>query len=84
MLPRLSKSMKRAKPSSDELRREYKRSDFKKLERGRYYARVRASSNVLLLDPDVATVFPNSEAVNEALHSLLEVAQAITSASSRR
>jgi len=76
--------MKRAKPRPDELRTEYKRSDFKKLERGRYYARVKASSNVVVLDPDVATVFPNSEAVNKALHSLLEVAQAVTSASSQR
>jgi hypothetical protein len=76
--------MKRAKPSSDELRAEYKRTDFKKLERGKYYTRVKASSNVVVLDPDVAAVFPNSEAVNKALHSLLEVAQAITSASSQR
>ena len=76
--------MKKAKTNSDEVRAEYKRSDFKKLERGRYYARVKASSNVVVLDPDVATVFPNSEAVNKALHSLLEVAHAITSASSQR
>jgi hypothetical protein len=76
--------MKRAQSRPDELRTEYKRSDFKKLERGRYYARVKASSNVVVLDPDVASVFPNSEAVNKALHSLLEVARAITSASSER
>jgi len=76
--------MKRDKPRSDKLQTEYKRSDFKKLERGRYHARVKASSNVVLLDPDVATAFPNSEAVNKALHSLLELAQAITSASSQR
>jgi hypothetical protein len=75
--------MKRAKSRPDELRAEYKRSDFKKLERGRYYARVKASSNVVVLDPDVASVFPNSEAVNKALHSLLEVARAITSASNQ-
>jgi hypothetical protein len=78
------KSMKRAKSRPDELRAEYKRSDFKKLERGRYYARVKARSNVVVLDPDVATAFPNSEAVNKALHSLLKVARAITSASGQR
>jgi len=76
--------MRKGKTRSDELRREYKRSDFKKLERGRYYARVKASSNVVVLDPDLATVFPNSEAVNKALHSLLEVAKAIASGSSQR
>ncbi len=67
--------MKRAKPRSDKLRTEYKRSDFKKLERGRYYTRLKASSNVVVLDPDVASVFPNSEAVNKALHFLMEVAK---------
>ena len=33
--------MKEAKPASDDLRTEYKRSDFKKLERGKYYERVK-------------------------------------------
>ena len=65
--------MKKAKSRSDELRPEYKLSDFKKLERGKYYERVRESSNVVVLDPDVAAVFPNSDAVNKALHSLIEV-----------
>ena len=63
------------KSASDELRDEYKRSDFKRLERGKYYERVKASSNVVVLDADVAAVFPNSAAVNKALHSLVDVAQ---------
>jgi hypothetical protein len=67
--------MKKVKPASDELRVEYKRSDFAKLERGKYYERIKASSNVVVLDPEVAAVFPNSAAVNRALHSLAEVAQ---------
>jgi hypothetical protein len=75
--------MKKAKCPSDELRVEYKRSDFRKLERGKYYERVKASSNVVVLDPEVAAVFPNSAAVNKALHSLVEVAEALTSASSQ-
>jgi hypothetical protein len=65
--------MKKAKSRSDELRPAYKLSDFKKLERGKYYERVRANSNVVVLDPEVAAVFPNSEAVNKALHSLMDV-----------
>jgi hypothetical protein len=36
--------MKKAKPVSDDLRAEYKRSDFKKLERGKYYKRVKNST----------------------------------------
>jgi hypothetical protein len=67
-------SMKKVKSSLDELRAEYKRSDFKKLERGKYCERVRANSNVVVLDSEVAAAFPNSAAVNKALHSLLEVA----------
>ena len=67
--------MKKIKSTSDELRTEYKRSDFGKLERGKYYERVKASSNVAILDAEVAAVFPNSAAVNKALHSLVDVAQ---------
>jgi len=78
--------MKKAKPSSHELRAEYTRSDFKKLERGKYYERVKENSNVVVLDPEVAAVFPNSDAVNEALHSLMKVGSRVSrlaSASSR-
>jgi hypothetical protein len=67
--------MKKAKSRSDELRAEYRRSDFGKLERGKYYERVKASSNVVVLDTEVAAVFPNSAAVNRALHALVDVAQ---------
>jgi hypothetical protein len=67
--------MKKVKSSSDELRSEYKRSDFVRLERGKYYKRVLANSNVVILDDEVSAVFPNSAAVNEALHSLVDVAQ---------
>jgi uncharacterized DUF497 family protein len=70
--------MKKAKPTSDELRAEYKRSDFKELVRGKYYERVRASSNVVVLDAEVAAVFPNSAAVNKALHALAEVAEGVS------
>lgn len=79
--------MKKVKSTSDELRAEYKRSDFGKLERGKYYERVKASSNIVVLDPEVAAIFPNSAAVNKALHSLVDVAQkasGLTRRSSRR
>jgi len=59
----------------DDLRPEYRRSDFTKLERGKYCKRVKANSNVVVLDPDVSAVFPNSSAVNKALHSLVDVAK---------
>lgn len=60
---------------SDELRPEYKRSDFGKLERGRYAGRIKEETNVVLLEPDVAKAFPNDEAVNKALRYLLDVAE---------
>lgn len=62
----------------DELRPEYKRSDFGKLVRGKYAARVAAETNVVVLDPEVAKVFPNDAAVNEALRGLMKIAEATT------
>jgi hypothetical protein len=60
---------------ADEMRAEYKCSDFKKLERGRFYEKVVASSNVVVLELRVAKAFPNSASVNQVLSSLLELAQ---------
>jgi hypothetical protein len=60
--------MKKAK---DEMRSEYKRSDFAKLERGKFYAEVAAGTSVALLEPAIAKAFPTSKAVNEALAGLL-------------
>ena len=60
----------------DELRPEYKRSDFPGgLVRGKYAERLRKSSNIVVLKPEVAEVFPNEEAVNNALLSLIELAK---------
>ena len=70
------KYMKNDKSELNVMRPSYKRSDFKKIERGKYAARMRASTNVIVLDPEVAKVFPNNEAVNKALRGLIEVARA--------
>jgi hypothetical protein len=59
----------------DELRSEYKRSDFGELVRGKYVKRLQEKSNVVVLDPKVAELFPNSASVNSALLSLAEVAK---------
>jgi len=67
--------MKKNKSLSDSLRKEYTRSDFRKLERGKYYKRITSRSNIVILDPEVYKVFPNSEAVNEALHAIIDVVQ---------
>jgi len=63
----------------DELRAEYERSDFPAgLVRGKYAERMRESSNIVVLRPEVAQVFPNEDAVNNALLSLIELAQKST------
>ncbi|OGQ67616.1 MAG: hypothetical protein A2W73_10785, partial [Deltaproteobacteria bacterium RIFCSPLOWO2_12_55_13] len=43
--------------------------------RGKYFAAYQKGSNLVLLSPDVAKAFPNSEAVNEALRSLLQLTE---------
>jgi hypothetical protein len=66
---------KTKKIAADELRSEYRRSDFGPLVRGKYVERLRTSSNVVILDPEVADLFPNAAAVNTALRSLAEIAK---------
>jgi hypothetical protein len=61
--------------AADELRSEYKRSDFGPLVRGKYIERLRASSNVVMIAPEVADLFPNEASVNAALRSLAEIAK---------
>jgi hypothetical protein len=64
---------------SDELRPEYKLSDFPGgFVRGKYASRLRKSSNIVVLRPEVAKAFPNEEAVNKALLSLIDVARKTT------
>lgn len=78
--------MKKAKPAQkDELRAEYKRSDFSApLVRGKYAKRLQESSNVVVLQPEVAEVFPNEEAVNAALLSLIKLARTTTTRRAKR
>ncbi|MDN5872423.1 MAG: hypothetical protein L0H73_17135 [Nitrococcus sp.] len=73
---------------TDELRKEYTLEDFPGgLERGKYAARMAEGSNIVRLDPDIAHAFPDSPSVNEALRSLLRIAErasALTKRSSGR
>ena len=43
--------------------------------RGKYYERYQKGTNVVLLEPDVAAVFRDSESVNRALRVLIDVAR---------
>lgn len=59
-------------PDADSMRPEY---DFSKAVRGRYHAKYLESTNVVVLDPDVAVGFKNSQSVNDALRALLRIAR---------
>lgn len=74
---------KNKKRTSAQLRSEYKRSDFQALVRGKYVARLRANSNVVILEPEIAKLFPNAEAVNTALRSLAAITKRTKSARPR-
>jgi hypothetical protein len=68
--------MRKAKKlAADELRSEYKRSDFGALTRGKYIEGLQTSSNVVVIDSEIAELFPNAAAVNAALRSLAEIAK---------
>ncbi len=65
-------------PLDDDLRPEYDETVLKDGVRGKYAARYQAGTNLVLLAPDVAAVFPTAEAVNDALRLLMQVAQRST------
>ncbi len=52
--------MKKVNNGFDELRPEYHREDFGTMVRGKYATQVRESSNIVILDPDIAKAFPNA------------------------
>jgi hypothetical protein len=62
----------RVADADDEMRPEY---DFTHAVRGKYYQRYRAGCNIVVLDPDLSQVFPDSSAVNQALRLLVNVAR---------
>ncbi len=46
--------------------------DFSKGVRGKYAKRFAKGTNMVVLDPEIAKLFPTSEAVNKALRKLIE------------
>ncbi len=60
----------------DELRPEYNLDELlKDGVRGKYVERYRTGTNLVLLDPDVASAFPSSTAVNEALRLVIQLTE---------
>jgi len=49
--------------------------DFSHGVRGKYFRRYHRGANVVVLEPDVAKVFPNAGAVNDSLRALAGIIQ---------
>ncbi len=65
-----------AKKVGDELRPEYDLSQLKGGVRGKYYKRAIAGTNLVLIEPDLAKAFPDTDSVNRALRLLADTAEA--------
>jgi hypothetical protein len=48
--------------------------DFSKGVRGKYAKQYAEGTNVIVLAPDVAAMFPDAESVNDALRALVQIA----------
>ena len=63
------------KTENDTLRQEYD-FDYSQAVRGKYYQQLLAEgSNVVVLEPDIAKVFSDSDSVNKALRYLLKASK---------
>ena len=56
-------------------RLEYKKEDLGKGVRGKYFKDYQKGTNLALLSPEVAAAFPDDKSVNNALLSLLKIAE---------
>jgi len=62
----------------DDLRKEYDISLLKGGVRGKYYRRSTAGTNLMLIDPDLTDVFPDSESATRAVWLLADTARVAT------
>jgi hypothetical protein len=71
-------NMKKAAKSreNDDLRPEYDLSTLGPMLRGKYYRQAVEGANLILIEPELARVFPDSKSVNRALRLLMETAEA--------
>ena len=64
--------------TKDELQPEYDFANMPGGVKGKYVERYRQGTNLALLDRDVAAAFPDDEAVNEALRSVMNAAERLS------
>jgi len=60
---------------NDELRDEYDLSQMKGGVRGKYAKQYQEGVKLIMLEPDVAKIFPDAQSVNEVLRSLAKIIQ---------
>jgi len=72
------------KKTSDGLRPEYDLSKLRGGVRGKYYKEATAGTNLVLIEAELAEVFPDTESVNRALRLLVDTAGAATRKSPRK
>jgi len=73
-----------AKGINDDLRPEYDLSQLKGGVRGKYYREATAGTNLVLIEHELADIFPDSESVNRALRMLVNTAAAAAASAARR
>lgn len=70
--------MKKArKCPDDDLRTDYDFASMRGGVRGKYVERLRTSTNIVVLEDDVAAAFPTDAAVNEVLRAVLKAASLV-------
>jgi len=70
--------MSKISDSNDpEMRAEYDFASMRGGVRGKYAARLRRGTNLVLLEPAIAEAFPSDAAVNEALRGVLNTTKAV-------
>ena len=65
-----------SKTTKDNLRPEYDLTKLKGGVRGKYYQQAHAGTNLVLVEPELAKVFPDTASVNRALRALRDAAGA--------
>jgi hypothetical protein len=73
-----------AKRGGEDLRPEYDLTELKGGVRGKYYRQASAGANLVLIEPELASVFPDTASVNRALRLLVEAAKAAAPAHRQR
>ena len=85
--PRFTARHMKKKPQQaedDNVRPEYDLTKLGPGVRGKYFRQATSGTNLVLIEPDLAEVFPDGDSVNRALRILAEAAAAVKRRTDRR